>query len=57
MKNSRPKDLRLPTDHPLYAHIVYDTVEQRWYNRVTDIYLSDDDVIYHKLPDPSTLTK
>ena len=49
-------DLNLPRDHPFYKIFVYDTKEGKWYNKRTDIYLSDDDVIYHKLPDPSTLT-
>lgn len=45
-----PPDLRLPEDHPFYEYFVFDTLVNEWYNIKTDIFLTDDDVAFHKLP-------
>ena len=39
-----------PTNHQLHDTIVWDTETSQYYNKKTDIFLSDDDVAYHKLP-------
>lgn len=56
----RPMEPRKPmmpnktkTDLPIYnrfnnkphPEIVYDTVEDKYYNRITDLYLDDEDII------------
>jgi hypothetical protein len=48
--NTTPTDhVVFPPDHGLHDHIIYDSVELEYYNIKTDIFLSDDDIAYHKL--------
>jgi len=49
------QDLDLPTDHRWYKVIVFDTDKQEYYNKRSDMYLTDDDIKYHNLPHPETL--
>lgn len=44
------KDIPLPKTHPFYKVYVYDTTEQSWYNKQTDIFLSKDDERFYNLP-------
>lgn len=39
-----------PANHQLHDTIVWDTETSQYYNKKTDIFLSDDDVAFHKLP-------
>lgn len=43
-----------PEGHPL-ASIVWDSTKQEYYNIKTELYLSDDDVKYHNLPERGVL--
>lgn len=43
-----------PKSHQLHDTIVWDTETSQYYNKKTDIFLSDDDVAFHKLPNKPT---
>lgn len=43
--------ISLPENHPMHGTLVWDTKEKQWYNKKTDIYLSEDDVQYYNLPE------
>ena len=50
MTNTPHIDIRVfPPNHALRNHIVYDSDSREYYNVRTDIFLSDDDIAYHKL--------
>ena len=50
MKNITPEDkFVFPKGHELHEVIVYDSSESEYYNVRTDIFLSEDDIKYHKL--------
>lgn len=39
-----------PPRHPFHDAIVWDKTTSQYYNKKTDIYLSEDDVTFHNLP-------
>lgn len=45
-----------PPDHQLHDHIVYDPDQREYYNCRTDIFLTEDDIAFHKLRPLSQIT-
>jgi hypothetical protein len=45
-----------PEDHPLHHHIVYDPSQREYYNCITDIFLTQDDISFYKLRPDSKIT-
>lgn len=43
-------DIELPLEHRLYGKFVYDTKEKQWYNKLSDMYIDEEERILYKLP-------
>lgn len=50
------KDIPVFPDQPQMKHLVYDPGQREYYNKRTDIFLSEDDISYHKLRPYSSIT-
>jgi len=55
-KESKMKDIPVFPDQPQMKHLVYDPGQREYYNKRTDIFLSEDDISYHKLRPYSSIT-
>ena len=38
-----------PTNHPLHQYVIYDSDSHEYYNPRTDIFLSEDDIMFYSL--------
>lgn len=49
------QDLDLPVEHRFYKTIVFDTDKQEYYNKKSDMYLTEEDMKYLDIPPPESL--
>lgn len=52
-----PQDIAVfPESHPMHCNIIYDSEQREYYFTRIDIFLSEDDIIYHCLRPYSHIT-